>query len=190
MVVLLDKVIDPQNFGAIIRTCFYYGVDYLIVNKTSRPTISPAICQVSLGTSELLDLYCLKNFNSFVRGKWNNISYKSTNYPIDASDRNWKIIATTTKLESSDKTNNNRKIKPQLVGDLEVDKNSNILIIFGSEFEGLSRDIIELTDFNVIIPPNLNMNEVKKGSFSLVDSLNVGVSTGIIIHTLKEKLNK
>ncbi len=68
LVVLLDKVIDPQNFGAIIRTSFYYGVDYLIVNKNNRPSISPALSQVSLGTSELLDLYCVKFFNSFVKG--------------------------------------------------------------------------------------------------------------------------
>ena len=72
IIVLLDKVIDPQNFGAIIRTCFYYGVDYLIVNKNNRPAISPALCQVSLGTSELMNLYCVKYFNAFVKGKNKN----------------------------------------------------------------------------------------------------------------------
>ncbi len=67
--VLLDKVIDPQNYGAIIRTCYYYGVDYLLVNKNSRPAITPALCQVSLGTSELSELYCVKHFSGFIQGK-------------------------------------------------------------------------------------------------------------------------
>lgn len=67
--VLLDKVIDPQNYGSIIRTCFYYGVDYLLVNKNSRPAITPALCQVSLGTSELSELYCVKHFSGFIQGK-------------------------------------------------------------------------------------------------------------------------
>jgi hypothetical protein len=69
IIVLLDKIIDPQNFGSIVRTCFYYGIDYLIVNKLNRPAISPAVSQVSLGTSELMSLHCVKSFNTFVMGK-------------------------------------------------------------------------------------------------------------------------
>jgi tRNA G18 (ribose-2'-O)-methylase SpoU len=68
IIVLLDKVIDIQNYGSIARTCFYYGVDYLIVNKAHRPAISPALCQISLGACENMDLYCLKNFYPFIQG--------------------------------------------------------------------------------------------------------------------------
>jgi len=68
IIALLDKVIDPQNFGSIIRTCYYLRIDYLIVNKKHRPAISPALCQVSLGASENMPLYCLKLFNSFIQG--------------------------------------------------------------------------------------------------------------------------
>jgi 23S rRNA (guanosine2251-2'-O)-methyltransferase len=68
IIVLLDKIIDIQNYGSITRTCYYYGVDYLIVNKLNRPTISPALCQVSLGACENMELYCLKNFYPFIQG--------------------------------------------------------------------------------------------------------------------------
>jgi tRNA G18 (ribose-2'-O)-methylase SpoU len=71
--VLLDKVIDPQNFGSIIRTSAFYGVDKLIVNKKSRPSLSPAVINVSAGATELIDIYDLKHFKSFVQGKAYNL---------------------------------------------------------------------------------------------------------------------
>jgi tRNA G18 (ribose-2'-O)-methylase SpoU len=75
------------------------------------------------------------------------------------------------------------------VNELKIEKHSNVLIIFGSEYEGVNQDIFNLPNFNVIIPPNLNVNDTQKGAYKLVESLNVGVSAGIIIHNIKEQFH-
>jgi 21S rRNA (GM2251-2'-O)-methyltransferase len=182
IIVLLDKVIDPQNFGAIVRTCFYYGIDYLIVNKKHRPSISPALCQISLGACENIPLYCLKNFNSFIQGK-KEIIFTKLILLIEASERKWKIITTTLAKSSHSKP------ETILVNQLPLQSYDNALIIFGSEAGGLEGDVFSLANYNVMIPPGLDMGSINTGAYSLVESLNVGVSAGIILHTMKLKMN-
>ncbi len=180
---LLDKVIDPQNFGSIIRSCTFYGVDKLIVNKKSRPSLSPAVINVSAGASEILDIYDLKHFKSFVQGE---IIY--TKY-LDASERGWKVLSTTAQLEIVTSGKIKTKARSVNVNDLKLRKESNVLITFGSESKGLDEDIFSLTDYNIYIPPCLDSKMYGKAPFDLVDSLNVGVSVGIILDVVKRKLN-
>jgi len=33
LIVLLDQIVDPQNFGSIIRSAFFLGADHILVNK-------------------------------------------------------------------------------------------------------------------------------------------------------------
>ena len=81
--------------------------------------------------------------------------------------------------------------KPEtiLVNQLPLQSYDNALIIFGSEAGGLEGDIFSLANYNVMIPPGLDMESINKGAYSLVESLNVGVSAGIILHTMKLKMN-
>jgi tRNA G18 (ribose-2'-O)-methylase SpoU len=73
--------------------------------------------------------------------------------------------------------------------DLPIDSRDNVLVIFGSESKGLEEDVYNLANYNVIIPPFLGSDiSSKNDASSIVDSLNVGVSSGIIIHSIKVKL--
>ena len=68
LTVFLDKIIDPQNFGSILRNCFYYGVNNIVVNKKNRPSLSPTICYSSKGSSEIMDIYSTKKFETTIKG--------------------------------------------------------------------------------------------------------------------------
>lgn len=56
------------------------------------------------------------------------------------------------------------------------------MLIFGSESKGIEDSLLYLADYNIYIPSSQNQN------INLVDSLNVGVSAGIIINNLKSQL--
>ena len=69
LIVILDQIVDPQNFGSIIRSAFFIGVDYLMVNKIRKIPISAGVAKVSTGASECMQLFSLRNISNFLQGK-------------------------------------------------------------------------------------------------------------------------
>lgn len=72
--------------------------------------------------------------------------------------------------------------------EFDVTKEDNVLVVFGSESTGIENDLNEITNANVYIPPNLDQNSQYKDIYKILDSLNAGVSAGIIINHIKQKL--
>jgi tRNA G18 (ribose-2'-O)-methylase SpoU len=72
--------------------------------------------------------------------------------------------------------------------ELLLNKNDNAILVLGSEAFGISTNLEEIANYNVYIPPLLNKEMVNKHPFDLIDSLNVGVSAGILINHIKSLL--
>ena len=45
--IILDRIQDPHNFGAIIRTAAAVGVDFVVIPKKSSVKVTPAVVKVS-----------------------------------------------------------------------------------------------------------------------------------------------
>ena len=71
------------------------------------------------------------------------------------------------------------------IDELNIDSDDNIILVLGSEGEGVSRAINKLADYRVMIPPQLSKDQIGKYPFNMVDSLNVGVSTGLLIYHIR-----
>ncbi|KAF2355272.1 tRNA/rRNA methyltransferase SpoU type [Trinorchestia longiramus] len=56
--VVLDRVLDPMNVGAILRSCCYFGVSRVLMTPSSAE-VSPVVCKASSGAVELLRLSLL-----------------------------------------------------------------------------------------------------------------------------------
>jgi 23S rRNA (guanosine2251-2'-O)-methyltransferase len=50
-IVLLDKVLDPQNLGSILRTADGVGVHGILIPKKGSARVTPAVHRVSMGAS-------------------------------------------------------------------------------------------------------------------------------------------
>lgn len=52
LLVALDEITDPHNFGAIVRSAVALGVDGLITLKQRAAPVTPAVVRVSTGATE------------------------------------------------------------------------------------------------------------------------------------------
>ena len=50
LVVMLDHIEDPHNFGAIIRTCEAAGVEYIIIPDNRSVEVNSTVIKTSVGT--------------------------------------------------------------------------------------------------------------------------------------------
>ncbi len=60
-VVLLDSIMDPQNFGAILRSCDCFGVAGVVWSKNRGSDLTPIAAKTSCGASEWLPLLRVAN---------------------------------------------------------------------------------------------------------------------------------
>jgi len=65
-VLLLDGVTNPGNFGAIVRSAWFLGVDAIIVPDHGTSPISPVSIKASAGALELMPVLTIKNERQFL----------------------------------------------------------------------------------------------------------------------------
>lgn len=148
-VVIMDGVEDSHNLGAIIRTCVCAGVDGIIIPSRRNVQVNSVVEKVSAGAV-------------------NHIPIIKVNSQINAVQRlkenDWWVIAT----DASAKDNY-----------YDVKYNDmNFAIIMGAEHAGVSKSLLNASDFIVKIPMQNNFN-----------SLNVSNAlSAIIFETLRQRL--
>ena len=82
IIVMLDHIEDPHNFGAIIRTSEAAGVDGIIIPSDRSVEVNPTVIKVSVGTTENVKIAKVTNLN-------NTIKYlKEKGYWIFGTDMN------------------------------------------------------------------------------------------------------
>jgi 21S rRNA (GM2251-2'-O)-methyltransferase len=54
--VYTDKITDPQNFGAIIRSSLFFGVNSIFSGKKNNCPLNPTVSKASTGALELMDM--------------------------------------------------------------------------------------------------------------------------------------
>ncbi|KAH7957728.1 hypothetical protein HPB52_022525 [Rhipicephalus sanguineus] len=71
----MDRIQDPMNFGAVLRSSCYFGVQKVFVPGKDSCRLSPTVSKASSGALELMDLYVLNAPEQFMtelkaRGWW------------------------------------------------------------------------------------------------------------------------
>lgn len=67
LVVILDHLEDPHNFGAIIRSSEAFGVDAIIIPKDRSVKITSTVVKTSVGTIEKMKIINVVNLNTVIK---------------------------------------------------------------------------------------------------------------------------
>lgn len=68
-------IMDPQNLGAILRTCYFFGIDGVVITSRGRQhhdinfsaPLSSVVSKASSGALEVMNLYTTPNLASFLK---------------------------------------------------------------------------------------------------------------------------
>lgn len=113
--------------------------------------------------------------------------------PVKNSDKTEESDETSKDDTNTTNANQDKENKPATnlsLNEVTLSKDDNVIIVLGSESSGISTNFKDVTTHNIYIPPLLNKDMASKSPFNIIDSLNVGVSAGIIINHLKSELKK
>jgi 23S rRNA (guanosine2251-2'-O)-methyltransferase len=67
LLLVLDNVQDPHNFGACLRTADATGVQGVIITKDNAAGITPTVCKVASGAAETVPVYQVTNLARTLR---------------------------------------------------------------------------------------------------------------------------
>src|SRR5574344_389367 len=150
-IVILDGIEDSHNVGAIIRTCVCAGVDGIIIPTRRNVQINAIVEKTSAGAINHIPIIRVNSLTSACQ------KLKNSNYWVIATDASAKD-----NYYSIDYTD------------------MNFALIMGAEHAGVSKSLLNLSDFQVKIPMLKNFN-----------SLNVSNALSIIIfEAVRQKLSK
>jgi 23S rRNA (guanosine2251-2'-O)-methyltransferase len=144
LLVMLDGIEDPHNLGAILRSADAFGVDGVIMKSRGEVSLNGTVAKVSTGAIDYVKVSVVSNLNQSIN------TLKKAGYWIVASDG-----SATTLYDS-------------------VDYKCPIVLIVGSEGFGVSRLVLENSDFVTKIPMCGHVN-----------SLNASVATSIYLSAIE-----
>jgi 23S rRNA (guanosine2251-2'-O)-methyltransferase len=65
--VIVDSIMDPHNFGAILRTCEAFNVDGVIYKKDNQVQITDVVSKTSQGAADRLNLFRVTNLSNAIQ---------------------------------------------------------------------------------------------------------------------------
>lgn len=141
LIIALDRINDPGNLGTIIRTAYWFGVDGILIGKGSVDIYNSKVIRATQGA--------LFHINTY-----QDIDLLDSLKTFCLSD--YSVYLLTPHTEKSINV---------------IKKDKKTIFIFGSESEGLSKEIMSEKYEKIKIPGYTNC-----------ESLNISVSCGIVLY--------
>jgi len=123
LVLMLDQIFDPQNFGALLRCAECFGVDAVVFSKNRGADLTPVVAKTSCGASEIVPLIPVSNLADAV---------------LHFQEAGFEAVATTLEAPSENL--------------YETKFGMKTLLILGSEGEGIQPLIQKRADRRVYLP--------------------------------------
>lgn len=101
IILIIDSIQDPHNFGSILRTCDAFGVDAVIYKNDNQVQINDFVSKTSMGAINTLNIFkvinlsrtieLLKKYDYWIYASMLNRKAKS-NDDVDYSDKSVIIV--------------------------------------------------------------------------------------------------
>ncbi len=145
VLVMLDGINDPHNLGAIMRSCDVFSAAGILISKHYQVPLNATVAKTSVGAINYVPVALVGNLNQAIS---------------KLKEEGFWIVAT----DGSATTN---------YQDLKYD--FPVVLIIGSEGEGVSKLVLQNSDYIVKIPEHGHIH-----------SLNASVAAGILLAKIKE----
>ncbi len=132
---LLDRVTDPQNLGAIIRTSVAVGTDAVVIPRRRGVQLTPGVHRASAGMSFLARVAAPQNLHLGLTTLKKEMGY----WVVAASQGDDSVDATT--FDWPEKT----------------------ALVLGSEAEGVGQLLLRESDFRVALPMDPRVESLNVG---------------------------
>lgn len=169
--VSLDEVTDPQNLGAVIRSAYFFGASGIVLCAKNSAPLTGVVSKASAGSLELMELRSCKNMMQFL---------------TSSAENGWRVLG--------------GSVSSRAVPLHEIVPGAPTILVLGSEGTGLrplvERSCTELVRIPGNIPVDIIAGEDEDAesdnsisgqnfrSFMAVESLNVSVAAGVLLHHL------
>ncbi|KAM8797240.1 rRNA methyltransferase 1, mitochondrial [Eudromia elegans] len=150
----LERVQDPMNLGALLRSAYFLGVDRVVSSRRNSCPLTPTVSKASSGAMEVFDVYSTDNFQDFLKTK---------------TAEGWEVVGTVSSTEAAEDV--------PVVNCLEFQWSKPIILVIGNEGDGLSLETQRLCHRMLIVPPG-------RALCPGIESLNVSVAAGILLHSI------
>lgn len=144
LILVLDEINDPHNFGAIIRSCDAFSVDGIIIKSRNQVMVNSTVTKVATGATKYIKIAMVNNLSNALK------TLKDNGFWIYAADGSGKDDYS------------------------KLNYDGSIALVMGSEGFGISKLVLDNSDFVMKIPMSGHVN-----------SLNVSVATGIILSRIR-----
>lgn len=130
-IVFLDRITDCGNLGAILRSCAYFGWEFILLpNKESAP-INEYVFKASAGGIEYLKISRIKSSLKVIQ------RFKTNDFVIIGAD-----------------------IRGKQIQNINLNGYNKILLIMGSEGKGIRKSLLRICDKLLYIPGNGNIDSL------------------------------
>lgn len=147
IIIALDHVSDPGNLGTILRTAAWFGIEEVLLSSGCADSYSPKVLRSTQGEIFSVKIATCESLSEALE---------------QGKKKGYKILATT--------------LSPS-AGSIYREKfERKCIVVFGSEAHGVSPEVLEVVDREIIIP-----------SGGAGESLNVAVSAGIVLSELQRQ---
>jgi len=152
LTVVLENIYQEHNASAVLRTCDCFGIQELhAIEKNNQYKVQR---DIALGAGRWVDLYNYNLGESPTMDCINKLKQKG-----------YKIVATTP---------HEKDVTIQ-----ELDLTQPIALVFGTERQGISQEILDSADEFVKIP-----------MYGFTESFNISVSVALALNVLRDRLEK
>ncbi|RKO89806.1 Alpha/beta knot methyltransferase [Blyttiomyces helicus] len=151
----LDQVVDPQNLGAILRSAHFFGCDGVVMTEQDTAPLNPVVSKASSGALEVMShIHTTLSLSKFLR---------------ESAENGWHIYGTDIHAPAKRRVHLSTERTAPLVCEPTI-------LVLGSEGAGMRAEVGKNCHDHLIID-----GAEESGG---VDSLNVSVAAGILLHVL------
>ena len=149
---VVENLYQPHNISAVLRSCDCFGIQDVHVIENGNK-FSPDE-NISLGSQKWLTVH-----------RYHQKENNTRDCLTELKNRGYKVIATSPHRDSV------------LIQDLPLDQ--KVAMVFGTEYEGISEDVVDCADGFVKIP-----------MYGFTESYNISVAAALTMYQIRQNLER